>query len=143
MITEALRTKILTLTAVTVLASTRVYLLHFPPVIIFPAVRLQQIGEVEEVHLRGTVTLRRARVQIDAVSTEEASASLYCAAADLSDAIHGSVIGGAATGLVGFQGTVDGVDIASIIALDRRETYDPTARRMVVVSRDYWVSFHG
>jgi hypothetical protein len=44
---------------------------------------------------------------------------------------------------VGFQGTVDGVDIASIIALDRRETYDPTARRMVVVSRDYWVSFHG
>jgi hypothetical protein len=142
-ITDALRTRILTIAAVTALASTRVYLLHFPPGVTFPAVRIQQIGELEEVHLRGSGTLRRARVQIDAVATDDVSASLYCDAADLSDAVHGSVTGGAATGLVGFQGTIGGVDIASIIALDRRETFDPTARRMVVVSRDYWVTFHG
>lgn len=142
MIVQAARTRLLAVTALTALVGPRVYTLTFPEHGIWPAVRLQQIGEVQVMHLRGTSGLVSARLQVDAVA-DAASPDPYASADAVSLAAHGDLVAGVATGLVGFAGTVGSVVIVGILPLDRREVYDPEERRQVMVSRDYWVTVQG
>lgn len=103
-VVEAAALYVLTLTPVTSLVSGRVFTLFLPqdvePVKL-PCVLLQQIGDNQSGHLRGTAALKWARVQIDCIATSTK------AARELDQALMGGYDGGA-TGLLGAIATVDG-----------------------------------
>lgn len=121
--------------AVTALVSTRIYQGLFPQNPTFPAIRVQRIGENEFMHMRGTVGLFRARVQVDSVSNA-------ADAAGVAQAIDAAVRGdGATTGIIGWRGTVAGVEVESILPADVREDYDPEELRQYRVSRDVFVTW--
>jgi hypothetical protein len=137
----ALQTRLLALSAVTALVGQRVWTFSLPQDPTLPAVCIQQVSEVEELHLRGTSKWKRARVQIDAVAGETSGGDPYDTAIDVDAAVYGGFSAGAATGLAGFSGTVGGVEIGVIRPVDRREDYSPDELRQVRISRDWFVDF--
>lgn len=136
----ALRTRLLTLPAVTAWTDQRIYTLEFPQSLTAPALRLQEIDRLSPMQLRGDVNLRRARVQVDAVESD-AHGDPYVAAHDLAAAVRGDLTTGTPSGLVGYRGDLSGLAIAGIHAVDQREMYDaPT--HLVRVEQDFIVWFH-
>lgn len=145
-LTEAVRTHLLTLSAVTALVGTRIRVLTLGQndTSAGPAIRLQQIGGAEEMHLRGSVGVRRSRLQVDAYAQQGAADGLnsYASASAVADAVHGD---GAGSGLCAFTGTVGGSFEIDVIlpASDVREMYEGDELRQVRLSRDYWVWYRG
>lgn len=137
-IVPAIRTKILTLSAVTAIASTRVWSLAFPTNATFPAVRITEIDKVEVMHLRGPQGFWRARVQIDCAAGKESS-DPYGTARSLAAAVRGNFTGGGPTGLLGWSGTSAGVDITGVEHVDTREFFEGDERNVATVSADYYV----
>lgn len=107
-VVEALRTRLLGLAPVTALVSTRIYPVAFPQSGAWPAVRLQLIGNVEFMHMRGSSRVNRARVQVDVVVDIEESDDWYADAHALMAAIHGDGQFEDATGLNGWRGDIGG-----------------------------------
>ena len=136
------RTRLLAVTGVTTLVSTRVYSGKLPQSPTFPAVLLQVIGDIETMHLRGGTNLHRARVQVDSIS-HEGSGGSRAQAVSLDAAVQGSYSAGAVTGLRGFKGTAGGVEIDAVIPAGVREGYDAEELRQYRVQRDYFVWFKG
>jgi len=134
-----LRDRLLALSAVTAWTDTRIYTLEFPQSLTAPALRLQEIDRVSTMQLRGDVTIRRARVQVDAVE-HDAHGDPYGGAHALAAAVRGDCSSGAPSGLVGFRGDLSGVAVAGILAGDQREEYD-AASHLVRVSQDFIVWF--
>jgi hypothetical protein len=123
--------------ALSTTASTRVYLLKLPQSPTLPAVRVQLIDDFGFSHLRGGGSdLRRARVQVDAYSREASGVDPYETAAALADAINGDEAG---SGLSGFTGTVDGMEITAIQFVNRQAMYEGDEQRLVRVSQDFFV----
>lgn len=107
------------------------------------AIRVQGVGALQTMHLRGSVTLVRARVQVDSYAPETSGVDPYALAASIAAAAHGD---GAGSGLCGFVGTVGGspgVDVTSILPAPEgpREEYDAEELRVVRISRDYFVKW--
>lgn len=127
--------------AVTAIVSTRIWQLKLPQNPTLPAIRVQQIGEVEDFHARGPVGLKRSRIQVDAYVPD--SGSFYTAGTTLADAIHGNGLGVNATGLSGFIGELGGspplIYIAAIFRDSRRPMYEADELRLLRVSQDYLV----
>ena len=123
------------ISAVTTLVSTRIYQGLFPENPTFPAIRVQRISENEFMHARGTAGLFRTRVQIDSVSN---AADAVGVAQSVDAVVRGD---GATTGLIGWRGTVAGVEIESILPAGVREEYDPEERRQYRVMRDVFVTW--
>jgi hypothetical protein len=136
---QAVRERLLSLTPVTALVATRVYCVILPQGSNLPAIRIQRIGQIEPMHLRGPVGVYRSRVQVDSVGVSKAS----CDAVDL--AVQGDGLGGYASGLMGFKGTVGSPPffIHAVLPLDVRDLYDAEELRQFKVSRDFEVHFTG
>lgn len=142
-VVEAVRSRLATVSALTALVSTRIYSLKLPQTPTLPAVRLQQVSEVEPMQLRGSSGLARARVQVDAYAQEGSGTDPYAQAHQVSAAAHGTFAGGAASGLNGWRGTVGspGFEILEIESAGLQEGFNPEELRQVIVSRDYFVTF--
>lgn len=127
--------------AVTTLVGHRIYTLKIDQAADMPAVRMQVIGRVSPMHLRGNVNVYRSRVQIDAVEYEDHDDPLVTAH-DLADAIRGTCgdDGSGPTGLVGFKGTIGDVEVLAILSDDTRERYESEVR-LVKVEQDFIVWF--
>lgn len=139
-ITEAVRALLLQLTPVSALVATRVYQMKTPQRPTFPLLRLQRVDDLEDLHLRGTSGVRRARIQVDAMVDESTTADPCASANALMAAVHG---GGDGTGLCGWSGFVGtpAVEILGIMPAGLREGYDPDELRLYTVSRDYLVTY--
>lgn len=133
---EAVRARIVSLAAVTALASDRVYMLKVDQDDDMPAVRVQLVGEQYTPHLRGGGGVRRARVQVDAFAAESSGADPYANARALADAINGD---GSGSGLDGWRGTVNGTTVQGILRVDRAVSYEAEELRLVRVRQDYFV----
>jgi hypothetical protein len=136
---EALRDRLLSLTPVTALVSTRIYCLILPQAFNPPAIRIQRISQLEDMHLRGPVNVFRARVQVDSIGLTRSSAEAVDAA------VQGDGLGSYATGLKGFKGPIGSPAfvIRAILPADVREFYDAEELRQFKVMRDFFVTFEG
>lgn len=134
---QAVRARLLVVTPLTTLVSTRIYTVILPQNPTLPAVRVQRISQVEPMHLRGPVNLYRARVQVDAVATTKAGADAVDAA------VQGDGLGDVATGLKGWMGTISGFVVRAVLPIDVRDGYDADELKQFKVMRDFWVFFEG
>lgn len=107
-VVEAIRTRLLSLSTVTSIVASRIRPVAFDQSEVWPAVRLQLIGTIEFMHMRGSSRVNRARVQVDAVVDTEAGGDWYSEAHALMSAIHGDGQFEAATGLNGWRGNIGG-----------------------------------
>lgn len=105
-VVEAWRARLLSLTPVTNITSTRIRSLVFAQSERWPAVRLQQIGRIEFMHLTGSSHVYRARIQVDSVIAIATSATPYADAYALAEAVHGDGNGANATGMCGWKGDI-------------------------------------
>jgi hypothetical protein len=143
---QAVLERIRDISAVSALVSSRVYQLRLPQGSDLPAVRVQQIGDVGDMHQRGETNLFRTRVQVDAYAREASGADPYDEATTLAAAIHGDWRDGSPSppnGLSGWQGESSGSppDIRVLMAfrVARAVTYEADELRMVRVRQDYQV----
>lgn len=137
---DVVRARILAISAVTALVGSRVYMTTFPQKPTWPAVRVTDVGQVEELHLRGTVGVIRGRVQVDVVSGERSGVSARGEARDIMALIHGDFSGGSASGLNGFSGFIGSpaIEVDVIEPSDYRERYEAEEIKAYLVSRDYF-----
>lgn len=126
------RDRLLSIGAVTALASTRVYSETLPQTPVFPLVLVERVDAVERSHFRGGNDLIMTRVQVTSVALSRA------AAVALDAAVQGD---GATTGLTNWSGTVGSPSVLvrwmepAIVV----EGYDPADRRQYRINRDYKV----
>lgn len=137
---EAVVARLLALSAVTALVSTRVYLDRLPQSPTYPCVRVQLIDEQQDPHMRGAMAMRVARVQVDTFAQERSGVNPYALAQTVASAVHGDDAG---SGLSGWTGEIGSpaITIHASARLDRRRSYDPDELRVVTVSQDYQVSY--
>ena len=132
---QAVRTRLLAIGAVTALVGTRIYQMKLPQATSAAAIRVQPISEIDTVHLRGGRAVSRSRIQVDAYVPESAGGDAYAAAVNVANAIFGD---GAGSGLVGWTGVADGVEIAGCFRQDRSVDYE-SDQRLVRVRQDFIV----
>lgn len=135
--------RILAIPAVTAIVGTRVWLVMLPQSPVTPCVRVQQISQIDEgAHTRGAGGVGWARVQVDAVTDVADGGNGYVTARTLTDAIHGDGRGDAATGLLGWRGTVGPLEITGIFSLlDAVADFTPDELTQIRMRRDYQVWF--
>lgn len=142
---EAIIARILTLSPVTALTSTRWWLLKLPQSPVYPAGRVQLIDDPEGYHLRGPDGTTRARVQVDMYVDEHKALSLgrnpYDLLAEIADAVDGDGKGPDATGLSGWHGDIGSpaFHIQGCFRIDRGVRYDPEELQVLTMSQDYYV----
>ena len=140
----AIRARLLTLTPVTALVSTRITTGRWHQSPSLPAIRVAFIDEPTLMQLRGTIALWRTRIQVDAKASEKVSGlDAKDLANDVMDAVSGDFDGGVATGLTGFAGDAGDLSIASIIALERRENFMADEFKEWIVTQDFFVTHRG
>lgn len=134
---EAIRARVLAIPAVVAAVGSRVYTLTFPQNPTWPAIRIQEVSEVEEYHLRGPIGIRRARVQLDIVATT------FTAAAAIDRDVRGTFdANGLPTGLSGFFGVIAGsppFKIAAVLADGGQSLYDPEELAVVRLANEFAV----
>jgi hypothetical protein len=134
---EAVCGYLLTLSPVTALVNQRIWTLRFPQSPTKPAVLVQHVSDVTEMHLRGASGLQRARIQIDVI------AATIVAARAVDAAIVGDFTGGSPTGLKGFTGDIGSpafsIKFARPIAY--RELYDGDELKQARVMRDWEIHY--
>jgi hypothetical protein len=136
---DAVVARLASLTAVTALVGSRIYLDKLPQEPSYPCVRVQLIDEVESYHLRGG-GLKTARIQVDACARERSGVSAYGLAATVAAAIHGNDAGSALSGWTDAIGS-PAFRIFACLRVDRRRQYDPDELRVVTMSQDYQVTY--
>jgi hypothetical protein len=126
------RDRLLAVTAVTDLVSTRIYAGFLPQSPTLPAVLVQRVGEVQTSHLRGGQQLRVTRVQVTSVAPSRA------AAVAVDEAVEGD---GAGSGLSHWSGSTGSpaVTVRWTEPAGVREGYDPGELRQYRIDRDYRV----
>lgn len=145
---QAVVERIRDIAAVSALAGQRVYQLRLPQGATLPAVRVQQISDVGDMHQRGETNLYTTRVQVDAYAAESSGNDPYGAATELADAIHGDWQDGSPAppnGLSGWQGDSSGsppaIRVLTAIRVIRALSYEPDELRQVRVRQDYQVTW--
>lgn len=129
---EVVRARLLETGAITALIGQRVRTVVLAQNETLPAIRVQRISESEPMHLRGSGSLRRARVQVDSY------AASFADARTLDAAVHGD---GAGSGLCGFAGMVGSAKVHGIFPMDVQDLYEKDEREFYRVSRDYEVQY--
>lgn len=142
-IEEAVRARIASLTAVTAIVGDRIWTDVIPESAVYPAVRVLEITDVDDQHLRGPEGVKRARVQVDAMIRDTGSADVYATLADLAAAIHGDGLGRSASGVFGWIGGVGSppLRIQGVTASARVRRYDPDELQVLTFSRDYFLRY--
>ena len=135
----AIRARLLSLASIVALVNARVFTVILPQGVTLPAIRVQRVGQIEPMHFRGPINVYQARVQVDSVGTSKAQADAVDAA------VQGDGLGGDATGLKGFKGSIGSPAfvIRAILPADVRDLYDAEELRQFKVSRDFFVHFEG
>lgn len=134
--------------ALTALVASRIYQLKLPQQPTLPAVRVQMVGEIDELHLRGPDRVLRTRVQVDAYAHELAGGDPYATATEVADAVHGDGLGPNATGLNGWIGDVGGspdLRVLVVKRVGRLAMYEADELRLVRVRQDYridWIAMN-
>lgn len=141
-IEEVVCARLLALSSVTALVGTRVYMLRLPQRPTLPAIRVQQISERNESHLRGVTNLIETRVQVDACAPESSGSDPYAAVMAVADAIEGNWLGASPpNGLSGWQATAGGIpptiEVLHVERVNRRPMYEGEEFRQVRVQQDY------
>lgn len=141
---EIVRSRALSVAAVTALVSTRVWSVILKQGNTLAAVRVSLVpGAPETMHLRGRSSVIVDRVQVDAYAAIAASDPLGDARA-ISAALYGDMVGGVATGLNGWAGSIGSpaVMVDLIESASRPiEMFVPDELRQWVVSQDYYVHY--
>lgn len=136
---DIVRLRHLAIAAVTALVSTRVYGALLQPDATLPAVRVSLVSAAENLHLRGRSGVRVDRVQCDYYATS------LSAARAVADAAYGGFVAGAATGLVGWTGSIGSpatmVDL--IEPVSRFEAFEAEEQQAYIVTQDYYVHYRG
>lgn len=137
---EAVRARLLTLTALTTLVSTRIYLDKLPQSPTYPCVRVTLVSDRETYHLRGGGGDCTASVQVDAYAREVSGVDPYALVSSVAAAIHGDEAG---SGLSGWRGGIGSpaFELFGIFRTARRRYYDPEELRVLTMSQDYQVAF--
>lgn len=141
-ITTAVRSHLLTLAPVTALVGTRVRIAKLrqsEPT--FPVLRIHRIGEVVDLHLRGSIGIKRARIQIDSITMDVSGLDVYDQVTALDQAVEGP---GDGTGLLGFTGDIGGSPSVHVYVIrdgGSREGYDAAELKQFKVMHDYLVDF--
>jgi hypothetical protein len=135
----AIRARLLSLAPIAALVNARVFTVILPQGVTLPAIRVQRVGQLEPMHLRGPINVFKTRVQVDSVALSKAAADVVDAA------VQGDGLGGDATGLKGFKGTIGSPPfvIRCIEFADLRDGYDAEELRQYKISRDFFVTFEG
>lgn len=131
--------RLLAISALTALVSTRVYLDKLPQQPTYPCVRVTLISEQEDYHLRGG-GMKTARVQVDAFAKEVSGVDPYALAAAVADAVHGDDAG---SGLSGWSDAIGSPasHVQGCFRIDRRRQYDPDELRVLTMSQDYQIAY--
>jgi hypothetical protein len=108
----AVKTRLLACTPVTALVVGRIWTMNWPQSPTLPGVLVQGWELPTRTHLRGTSSLKTARIQIDVL------AETLAAAEAIDTAIVGDFSGGSATGLEGFAGAAGPVTIYSAFSIN-------------------------
>lgn len=129
--TAAVRARLIQITAVTALVpadriTTQVSSQSAP----LPRIRLERVASFDEGHLRGTKSIRRARVQVSAIATKLETAQA------IADAIYGDAAGSA---LSGWQGQAGAASVHAILPEDERADFEGGETPAHRVFRDYIV----
>lgn len=141
---DIVRMRLAAITAVTAIVGARIYGLELPQAPTFPAILVSSVARVPEtLHLRGTTGVIVDRVQVDCYIANSNADPLGAARA-LSDAAYGGFLAGAATGLVGWRGSIGSPETTVDLiepAFGPVELYVPEEKRQTIVTRDYYVHF--
>ena len=108
----AVKTRLLAVSAVTALVGGRVWVMNWPQSPTLPGVLVQGWELPTRTHLRGTDSLKSARIQIDVLAETLAAAEAVDAA------IVGDFSGGSATGLEGYAGAAGSITIFSAFSVN-------------------------
>jgi hypothetical protein len=137
-VAEAIRERLLSLSAVTDLVGTRIRTLVLGQSDTLPAIRVQRITDNEGMHLRGSDGVRRSRVQVDSYANAASGTDPYATARNVDEALHGD---GAGSGLFGFKGDIGSppFTVQAIFPITVREEFDAEERHIVRVLREYEV----
>lgn len=136
---EAVRSRLLQVSAVTALVASRIWSVKLPQSPTLPAVAVSLVGEITDYHLRGEDHTKSARVQVDTY-VQEGAGSWKATVDAIAKAIHGD---GAGLGLSGWRGTLGSppFDVLLVMRLDRQQTYEAAELRVVRIRQDYRVIF--
>lgn len=126
------------------MVGTRIWQLVLPQNAILPAIRIQLITVLGNVHLMGETNLFRTRIQIDAYAGVTSGGDPYRTASDLAAAVHGNWLTTPVTfGLQGWRGDVGGtppaIAIRGISRVDREPFYEAEERQLIRMRQDYYV----
>lgn len=143
-IEEVICERLLALSPVTALVSTRVYMLRLPQRATLPAIRVQKISERGDNHFRGITNLYVSRVQVVATAAESSGADPYASANAVADAIQGDWLSGSPpSGLSGWQAMAGGspptIQVFFVERVDRRPMYEAEELRQVSVQQDFFI----
>lgn len=142
---EIVRDRLLTLTSVTSLVAMRIWCALLKQGNQSAAVRVSLVpGAPEAVHLRGRSSVIVDRVQVDAYAYEKTSSDPLGDARAIALAAYGDMVGGVATGLIGWSGSLGspGVLVDAIQSASRPiEMFLADELRQWVVSQDYYVQY--
>ncbi len=141
---QAVVERILDISAVTALVSTRVYMLRLPQHSTLPAIRVQVIDDPGAYHLRGPNYPVTSRVQVDVYAAESSGSDPYSAAIAVAEAVDGDGRGPDASGVSGWSGPTGGTTplrVQLIQRVDRSVEYEADELREVRVRQDYMVTW--
>lgn len=141
---EIVRARLLTVAAVTALVSQRIYCALLPQGNRSSAIRVSMVAGIpEELHLRGRSSVLVDRVQVDAFAAIDAADPLGDART-LALTAMGDFAAGAATGLIGWAGSIGSpamkVDLIEP-ASRPQEVFTPDELRQWAVSQDVYVHY--
>lgn len=134
-IAAAVVTRLENVQAVTNLVSDRIYQGVLPQDGTFPAVVVRRIGEVVQLHLRGSSGMFKERIQIDSFSD---SAEPIGEAQSIDSAVFGD---GSGSSLIGFMGELDAYHVYCVEPAGVREQYEGEELRQYRVMRDVFVTW--
>lgn len=140
----AIIARLKSLSTVTALVSTRVWMLKLPQKPTLRAIRVQLISESTTYSHDGRDRVVTSRVQVDSYAQESSGSDPYAGATEVADAVYGDGSRTAATGLDGYQGDIGSPPfrIRSIQRASRTSEYEPGELRLVKIRQDYMVSFY-
>jgi hypothetical protein len=141
-IEEGICERLESLAPVAALVGDRIYQLRLPQRSGLPAIRVQEISETEDLHLRGPSDLS-TRVQVDVYAQESSGSDPWASAAAVAEAVHGNGLGPQASGLSGWIGSLGGsppeIRVSLIRRVSRNQGYEAEELRLVWIRQDYRV----
>lgn len=139
---ELVRSRLLALSAVTTLVSTRIYTTLSKPGASYPHIIVRDIDDFEGSHLRGADGVIRARVQVDAVMTTKTGFDAKTVCGNVLAACDGD---GAGSALAAFAGSLGGSPGVATLSIQRGtgapDRFEGDEQEVLLTGRDYHVTY--